>query len=139
MRIITRNGKGSEATRTYECDYEFGSDLPDMVKKWGDAVVFSYAQDAMVIALQAKIRAAIKGTEKTPPMNDLALDAMVKAWKPSIGRVMDPEKRIENLKGAFAKLPADIRAAMLKELAGESPVPTNGNKPAPTRKGRKAA
>lgn len=97
---IGRDGEG----RSITVQYDFGDNLSEMVKLFGEAVVYNHALDNMVIALQAKVRGAMKGTEKREPASDPEIVKMTAEWKPAIGRTIDPAKQIADMKAKIARL-----------------------------------
>lgn len=52
---------GTDEEKSAEVTYDFGSNLPEMVDKFGEKVVYSNARAQMIIWLQAGIRRCLKG------------------------------------------------------------------------------
>lgn len=91
-------------------NFDFGENLEDMAKKFGDEVAFSYARSAMTVAVQDVIRSGIKA-EKTPAQIQREADN----WKPGVKK--RGKSKAEKLAESFAQLSDDDKKAMLARLS----------------------
>ena len=97
-------------------------DSQDILKDWGQGVVLTLASRAAKIQACAAMKTIIKSgkaKEETNEQIQAALDATMKAWAPSIGRVSGPRKSpAEKAMDAFGKLsPEDQKAEIQKLMA----------------------
>lgn len=153
MKITVSNGAADKATRTIEVEYGFGMDHASMVALFSPEIVFEHARDAMVIALQARVRAMLKGTDKKAPATNDAIHAFVAEWKPTVGRNTDPAKKVATATKIINGMSPDEKAKMIADLiASMAPVAKAAPVPEPKaekilppvnnpslRKGRRAA
>jgi hypothetical protein len=107
-----------------EISYDFGDNMGEMVKKFGDRIVYEHALDNMVIALQGMCRAKMKKQGKDR-VADATIIAAVKNWKPG-GRVIDPTKRVGRITRDVSKLDDKAKKALMaqlqRDLEGKKPV-----------------
>lgn len=90
--------------------YDFGDNLQDAVSKFGEPIVWAYAQRALVIAAQGHARSLIK-SEKS---KDEILATMAE-WKPGAPRqAKTAEDRAREILG---KISPEERAKLLAELS----------------------
>ena len=123
-KINVASGPASDAKRrSIEVSFNIGSSLPEMVKLWGERIVFEHAHDNMVIALQGMVRSRLK-KEGKDKVSDASIHAAVKNWKPG-GRVVDPAKKLDRTtKQALAldiKGKRALMAKLQKELEASGP------------------
>jgi len=105
-RKITVNAPKVDRELTFT--YDFGDNLPQMIKLFGERIVYEHALDNMVIAAQGHARSRMM-KEDDGHMTDRAIINSFKSWKPG-GRTIDPAKRI-------ARIDRDIEKLSPKELA----------------------
>ena len=101
----TKDGK------TVTVEYDFGGNLDEAVKKFGQGPVWAAALQQMKVRLQAIIRQQIEAG--APPD---AIQKHVAAWKPGQG----PQRKspVEKLAAKLAGLPEEERRKVLEELRG---------------------
>lgn len=109
-------------------NYNFGSNLVEMIKIFGEEIVFNKAADALVIDCQSNIRRIIKkglenkvdGKPAPKSLADIAKEAVAWAaqWKPSTAtgvRKSAPEKVAD----LVATMTPEQKAELLKKLTGK--------------------
>lgn len=103
IEVTAKLQSGDEAT----VPYNFGTDLDDMVEKFGRDIVFTNARSNMKIALQGQIRRRLTAKQ---PCDDLAT-----SWKPGqiAERIVDP---VAAAKNHMAKLSDEEREAFIASL-----------------------
>lgn len=101
--------------REIKVSYDFGDNMAQTVKKFGEDVTHDNAVANMTIGLQAFLRGKLKleGKEK---MTDAGIRAAVAAWKPGVRKEMDPKARMARAARDLALLPAAEKAKLLKLL-----------------------
>lgn len=93
--------------KSVEVDYDFGDNLADATKKFGEDVVFSNFKQSAVIGLQGVLRRAIQGG------ND-AQEAATK-WVPGM-KTVTRKSASEKVKDAFGSMSEEERKELLKQL-----------------------
>lgn len=96
--------KGAEGPQ-FTVEYEFGEDLAEAVKIFGEDVVFHHARSSMVVALQGIIRTA---------EDQKQADAKAAEWKPGIRQ--RGKSATEKMLDSFENLDEDVQKEMLKQL-----------------------
>lgn len=92
---------------------EFGTDLQDMVKRFGETTVYKQAIAAMTVAFQGWLRA--QGAAKKSPAE---IQAAANAWKP--GERKAGKTPQEKLKELLEGMSAEDRATILKEFKSKA-------------------
>jgi hypothetical protein len=90
--------------------YDFGDNLAESVKLFGEEVVHSRAKAALVIDLQALVRRMIKAGKKSDEIT-----AAVAKWKPDT-RVVVHKTAAEKVQEGVKQLTKEERLALLKQL-----------------------
>ena len=90
-------------------EYDFGDNLQEMVKKFGEDVVYNRAKASFVIDLQAAIRRAIQAKKKPKQIQE-----ELASWKPGLRQ---PGKSpAEKLRDMLAGKSDAEKKALLKEI-----------------------
>lgn len=110
MEVVT-SASGNEGARSYTCDYNFGDTLEDCIDLFGDKVVYEAFVAQAKIALQGRIRAALKAEK-----SDDEINGIVDEWKP--GERAPRKSKAEKFKDMFAALSPEEKAALLGDLTG---------------------
>jgi len=85
--------------------------IAELVKNFGEEVIFNAAKSAVVISLQSFVRRHLdKGSDQATTQKE------VSAWKPDV-RSMVKMSAFEKATDSVKKLSAEERAALLKQLA----------------------
>jgi hypothetical protein len=133
-KIVTNVGRDGEG-RSFTASFDFGDNLGEMSNLFSPEIIYQHALDNMVISYQAKVRGMMKGTDKRAPATDKEIEAVMKDWKPTIGRTVDPAKKIADMKAMIARLTPE----QLAELGIVLPTPPAPKPTLVKGKGRKAA
>jgi hypothetical protein len=118
MTKITTQIMGADKktpVRTLEVEYNFGANLADAVKRFGEGIVFEHFVDSATIALQAFCRGRMK-LEGEKHQTDAVITTAVKEWKPSQRKPADPAKRAETVKRLTGNMTEAERKALIAEL-----------------------
>ena len=113
----TYNQKDEDGNKVDSIDltanYDFGDNIQDACKKYGEDVVHAHFVAHAVVSLQARMRAAAKAGQD--------VEEAINNWKP--GQVTRRGKSpVEKALGAFDKMDAEQQQAFiaqLKEAAGK--------------------
>lgn len=131
--MTTINVKAPKVNREVSFEYDFGSNLKEMIAKFGEDMVYNQALDNMVIACQAVARNKLERgqkfektadggyrvTEKDKKkfLSDAAIvKEMTEEWKPEMRKAADPEKVKAEMVKRLSKLSEEEKAAMIEEL-----------------------
>lgn len=88
---------------------DFGGNLQDMVKKFGESVVFKQALGAMTVSFQGWLR-----SQGAQGKNQAEIDAGARAWKPGERKASKtPQEKMRELLNGMS---ADEKAQFLKEF-----------------------
>lgn len=100
--------------RTGEVDYDFGENVADAAKNFGEDVVFSQFKQAAIISLQSVMRRAIQGGKTGKDLQEA-----VSAWKPGMKTITrkSPQEKVQE---AFATMSAEDRKELLKQLKAQA-------------------
>lgn len=92
-----------------QANIDFGSNLQEMVKKYGESTVFKQALGAMTVAFQGWLRS--KGAAGKSAAE---IQTEANAWKPGEKRqAKSPQEKLKEILGAMS---AEEKAAFLKEF-----------------------
>ena len=111
---------GREAT----VPFNYGADLAEMTSKFGAAVVYSQAQSAIRINLQALLRRHMvdtfdkDGKKISDAKDDAAIQKMVTEWTPGMATRARKSPK-DKLQALLEKIDPAERAALLKQAAEE--------------------
>lgn len=110
MQVKAKHGEnGAEI----EVDYDFGANLEEMSELFGEDVVYEKARSAMVVNLQSLIRERAKAGD-----NPKEIQAKCAEWRPGLKkRGLTAEEKV---KREFDKLPDDVKALLLKDIASSA-------------------
>lgn len=112
MTLETVNAEVKEGP-SVQVEYDFGDNIEEANSLFGEAVVWAYAKRALVIAVQGHARGLLKSGKTVEEIQEA-----ISTWKPGTPRPKtSPEER---LKAEWAKMSAEDRAALLRELQGEA-------------------
>lgn len=105
--VIEVTAKKGEREATIQ--YDFGTDLTEMVEKFGADVVHSNARANMKISLQGIMRRKLEAGE--------TCDGLAETWKPGVQleRTVDP---LATAKKALAGMTEEERQAFIAKLLG---------------------
>jgi hypothetical protein len=113
---ITAKLKDSEVSATV--NYEFGSNLDEMVAKFGADVVFEKAQDALVIDVQSMVRRHLRGTDKVAAKGQDEIQTLVDGWVPGVG--VSRKTSVEKAAALITNMSAEQKAALLAQLQADT-------------------
>ena len=113
---ITAKLKDSEVSATV--NYEFGSNLDEMVTKFGADVVFEKAQDALVIDVQSMVRRHLRGTDKVAAKGQDEIQTLVDGWVPGVG--VSRKTSVEKAAALITNMSAEQKAALLAQLQADT-------------------
>jgi len=108
-KCLVKSGKVPGVTA--ECEYDFGGNLAEMVKIFGEAVVFSSAKQKIKPRLLDYGRALIESGEKSADVS-----AKMTAWKPGVAGPRLPKDPKAKAAALIGKLSAEEKADLLKLL-----------------------
>lgn len=102
--------KATKGQTTVATTYDFGGDLEEMRKLFGDEIVFSNARQSFKISLQALMRRGIDAGK-----DEATIAAEAAAWKPGVAaqRVTDP---IAAITAKWATLSDEKRKEVMAKL-----------------------
>lgn len=126
QQITAKLGKGDDAPRV-KANYAMPETLDEAIEAWGAETVLYQAKSAVVVALQARMRALKNETVKTedgtevPKHTDESLQAEIDKWKPGSGRTVKSkqERALDVAKGMTPEERAALIAALQADLYGE--------------------
>lgn len=117
--VTARIGKGDKASPPVKIDYDFGKNIDEAVKKFGEDVVFSHFHSSAVIALQSRMRAAMKeDVEAGRAPNASKVGKALEGWK--LGKKEPGKSKAEKADQALAGLDPETRAEILKKYAAQA-------------------
>lgn len=103
-----KNKEGVTITKEGSCSYDFGADLAESVKMFGEKVVHSGFISDGVLAVQAGVRACLKkGVDPA---------AWAKGFKPGVRTMAIAVDPLTAAKNALANMDPEARKAFLNEL-----------------------
>jgi len=104
--VVVPAFKGGETV----AKYDLPTDLPGMIKAYGEPVVFAHAKGSIIISLQAAMRRLIEAGKSAAD-----IQTAVTAFKPDV-RTAVKQSAMEKATGAIKSLSADERKKLLAEL-----------------------
>lgn len=105
MDVTAKRKSGGSVKATYN----FGTTLADLVKQFGEPVVYNHAMGAFKVAFQGWLRGQMD-QKKTQEQ----IDTSAKDWKP--GQRKQGLSPVEKLRKQMADMSPEDRAALLKEF-----------------------
>ena len=110
--MVAISAKLGKSGKPVSADYNFGKNLADLVKMYGEDTVYQNAVANMTVSLQGIIRNAIKA-EKKPA----EIAKTVAEWKP--GARKKGKSKVEKLRDTLKGMSAEERAKLLAELSAK--------------------
>ncbi len=117
-KITTKVGKGDDASAPVTINYEFGTTVADLVKKFGEPIVLAHVLSSFTIALQGTIRAKMKkylDAKPAQPVNVPAIQKELAEWKP--GLRVPGKSKAEKIKDDYKQMSPEERKELMKDLA----------------------
>lgn len=105
-----RKPNGDKQGGAIEVDYDMPVSLSDMVKRYGENVVYNHARGSITVALQGYLRSQLA---KEKPPSPAEIQKEVDTWKPGVRK--QGKSPAEKARDALALLTPEQRAALLKE------------------------
>jgi len=107
---INAKKKIGDEVKTASIVYDFGKDLAEMVKKFGEDVTFTNARGSMKITAQSAMRRYIENGKTQEEITTL-----MAAWKPGVAieRTVDPVAMLQSKWGSMTE---EEKADVLKRL-----------------------
>lgn len=116
--ITARIGQGDDASPPVTIEYDLGNNLQDAVKKFGEEVVFSHWKSSATIAVQSRMRAAMK--EDVEAGRKPSADKVAKALADyKIGVKKPGVSKVEKAKKYIGEMSDEEKKALLAELQGK--------------------
>lgn len=109
-------------------DFNIGTNLQELVKQYGEAIVFQQAKGALTVAAQGWLRSQLDQGKSAAEITTGAKD-----WKP--GERKQGKSPREKLMEQLAGMTPEERAAILKEVS--SPKPATASAPVAANSRRK--
>lgn len=109
-QISVKTGK-DESARTVTVTYDIPENLGGLTAKYGEDVVFNFAERAITLAVQALVRQkAAAGSD------DAALQHAVDTWVPGVRSAGTKKSPLEKAQAALAGMSKDDLAALLAKV-----------------------
>jgi len=107
---ITAKKKIGDVEKVATIAYDFGANLAEMIKKFGEEVVFTNARGSFVITAQSAMRRYLEGGKSQEEVAGI-----MATWKPGIAlaRQVDPVAALTSQWGTFTP---EKQAEILKQL-----------------------
>ena len=110
MQVVTNKGRGVEA-KSVTLEFNFGKDLQEAVKLYGESVVYEYYVGEAKIIFQNAVRQLIAAGKTQAEIAE-----KMKTWKPGVKAVRG-KSPLEKVTGLLAKLTPEQKAAVKAALA----------------------
>jgi len=109
IEIVSKKKIGDE-TKVAVINYDFGKDIAEMIKKFGEDVVFTNARGSFKITAQSVMRRYLESG-----LDEKAIAEKMSGWKPGVTleRTIDP---VAVLMSKWGSMSEEERSDVLKKL-----------------------
>lgn len=119
MSVMELPTKIETSDRVVTVSYDFGDNLQEMLKLFGEAVVYSHAKANMKVHIRAIVKSGMKATKERAPLTDAEIQAKIAGHVIGIAPERSPEtkeKKIKSYHATAASMTAEEVEDEIKKL-----------------------